>query len=236
MTKRPPRIAILLLLLAGAAASIAGCGASPDPATTTHNKHRQKTERPAGQAGPPDLATGAWGEYRSDRFDLRLPLPDGPSWRVEDSRSPWLEASHDAASTRLLVRTWTEAGTANRAACEARARLWRDLPARERADIVDRRRINVPPGFDTIVEVGVIPEGKTANTSKAPGELAIDGFAMAFGGWARRCFAFVVTTRASGKGAERLVAVRLATMVELSLLNVTIERETDPNLPREPGP
>jgi hypothetical protein len=208
-----------------------GCGAASKPATTPQ---RPRSEQPAAPAGPPDLTTGSWGEYRSARFDLRLPLPDGPSWRVEDGRSPWLEASHAAANTNLLVRTWPEAGTANRQTCEARARLWRDLPARERADIVDRRRINVPPGFDTIVEVGVTPERPEDNAAR--GDLAIEGFAMAFGGWAHRCFAFVLTTKASGKDAERLVAVRLATMVELSLLNVSIERETDPDVPREPVP
>lgn len=182
---------------------------------------------------PPDLASGAWGEYRSARFDLRLPLPDGPSWRIDDSRSPWLEATHEAANAHLLVRAWAEPGRANRAACEARARLWRELPAREEADIVDRRRVNVPPGFDTIVEVGVTPETRGA---RGGGDPAIEGFAIAFGGWARRCFAYVLTTKASGKGAERLVAVRLATMVDLSLQKVTIDRETDPDLPREPGP
>jgi hypothetical protein len=216
-----------ILVLAGAVASIAGCGATSEPAPTQRPKSRQ----PAAEVGPPDLTTGVWGEYRSARFDLRLPLPDGASWRVEDSRSPWLEARHAAANTNLLVRTWPEVGTANRQACEARARLWRDLPGRERADIVDRRRIDVPPGFDTIVEVGVTPETKGAR-----GDLAIEGFAMAFGGWAHRCFAFVLTTKASGKDAERLVAVRLATMVELSLLNVSVEREIDPDVPREPVP
>jgi hypothetical protein len=64
----------------------------------------------------------------------------------------------------------------------------------------------------------------------------VTGFAMAFGGWAHKCFAYVLTTTASGKDVERLIAFRLATMVELSLLNVTIEREVDPEVPREPVP
>jgi hypothetical protein len=45
----------------------------------------------------------------------------------------------------------------------------------------------------------------------------IDGLAMAFGGWAHRCFAWVYTTQASGRGAEAAVAARLAVMVEQSL-------------------
>lgn len=223
---------MIRLVLAGAAAFLAGCGAPSEPAPAAPDQHKKSKQTEVRMASS-DLATGAWGEYRSARFDLRLPLPDGPSWRVEDERSPWLEAVHEPANTKLLVRTWTEAGTANRAACEARARLWKDLPARERAEIVDTRRINVPPGFDTVVEVGVVPE---KNMSRRPGDRAIEGFATAFGGWARRCFAYVLTTRATGKDAERLVAVRLATMVELSLSNVTVEREIDPAIPREPVP
>jgi hypothetical protein len=220
-----------IFLVAGAAASLAGCGAGAPPPPPK----QRAPERPAVEVVAADLASGSWGEYRSPRFDLTLPLPDGPRWRVEDSGSPWLEARHEAAATKLLVRTWFEAG-ASRATCEERARLWRDLPAREGADVVDRRRINVPPGFDTIVEVGVRPETPKRRGARAPGEIAIAGFAMAFGGWAHRCFAYVLTTSASGKEAERLVAVRLATMVELSLLNVTIESETDPAVPREPVP
>lgn len=154
---------------------------------------------------------------------------------MEDSGSPWIEATHDAAESKLLVRTWREPGTVSRARCEAQARLWRDVPERERAEIVERRRIDVPPGFDTVVEVGILDPGRRAK-GKPAGEAAINGFAMAFGGWAHKCFVYVFTTSALGKGAEQRVADRLATMVELSLLNVKLEREVAPDVPREPLP
>src|SRR5207247_3467373 len=103
----------------------------------------------ASSPAPSDLGDGPTGEYRSERFDLRFPLPDARGWRVEDGRDPWLAATHAASSTSLLVRTWRDDGRASRASCEARARLWRDLPHREGSSIFEQRRVDVPPGFDT---------------------------------------------------------------------------------------
>lgn len=103
----------------------------------------------------------------------------------------------------------------------------RALPAREGAEVIEDRRIGVPKGFDTVVTVGVVANGRGPT---------ISGFALAFGADARRCFGYAVMTSAGGKGAEELVATRLATMVELSLSNVTIEDDRDPVIPHDPGP
>ncbi|WP_438023683.1 hypothetical protein [Sorangium sp. So ce233] len=176
---------------------------------------------------PSTLGDGELGEYRSERFDLRLPLPDARGFRVEDREGPWLVATHAASSTSLLVRTWREDGRASRAACEARARLWRDLPRPDRSLTAVERRIDVPEGFDTVVEIGV---------ADAPPGAPIEGFAVAFGGYGRRCFAFIAETRAAGPSAERLVAERLAAVVELSLGGLRLEREVAPAVPREPLP
>ncbi|WP_437765119.1 hypothetical protein WMF27_31655 [Sorangium sp. So ce281] len=194
---------------------------------------------PAAPPGPPrpappaqaasTLGDGELGEYRSDRFDLRLPLPDARGFRVEDGEGPWLVATHAASSTSLLVRTWREDGRASRAACEARARLWRDLPRPGEGLTAVERRIDVPEGFDTVVAIGV---ADTHSSPRAP----IDGFAVAFGGSGRRCFAFVAETRAAGPSAEQLVAERLAAVVEISLGGLRLLREIAPTVPREPPP
>ncbi|WP_437924892.1 hypothetical protein WMF37_38590 [Sorangium sp. So ce291] len=184
--------------------------------------------RAAPPAPPPStLGEGQLGEYRSERFDLRLPLPDARGFRVEDGEGPWLVATHAASSTSLLVRTWREDGRASRAACEARARLWRDLPRPDRSLTAVERRIDVPEGFDTIVEIGV--------ADAQPGA-PIEGFAVAFGGSGWRCFAFIAETRAAGRSAEQVVAERLAAVVEISLGGVRLEREVAPAIPREPLP
>jgi hypothetical protein len=202
----------------------AACGPPPDAAGPPP---RPAVSPPAPVAPPPDVLSGPPGAYHSIRFDLRLPLPDSAGWRVEDAREPWLSATHAASSTSLLVRTWRPDDRASRAACEAQARLWRDLPGGEGAVLVERRRIDVPAGFDTAVEIGIVAPARAG--------LPVEGFAVAFGGWARRCFAYVVTTRAAGPEAERAVAGRLAAMVEVSLAGVRLESDLSPAIPRR-GP
>ena len=192
---------------------------------------------PAAPAQPADLGGGELGAYTSRRFDLKLPLPDGRGWRVKDGPAPWLVATHAASSTALLVRTWRDDGRANRGSCEARARLWRDLPRREDAASIERRALDVPAGFDTVVEIGVSdPPRRASGQPAGAGNAPIAGFAVAFGGWARRCFAFVATTQATGPGAARLVAARLAAVVEVSLAGLTLESELAPAVPREGVP
>ncbi|AUX25254.1 hypothetical protein SOCEGT47_057980 [Sorangium cellulosum] len=208
----PPLAAALLL-----APACAPAPAAPPP----------PPPRSAPPPPPPDLGDGQLGEYRSERFDLRLPLPDARGFRVEDGQGPWLVATHAASSTSLLVRTWREDGRASRAACEARARLWRDLPRPDPSLTAVERRVDAPEGFDTVVQIGVV---------EAPPGAPIQGFALAFGGSGRRCVAFVAGTRAQGASAERLVAERLAAVVEISLGGLRLEREVAPAVPREPVP
>lgn len=172
--------------------------------------------RAAPAAPQPELSRGAWGDVRSARLDLAFSLPDAARWSVDDARSPWLVASHAPTSSSLVVRVWHEGDRVRRAQCEERARASRTLPVRERADILERRRIDVPPGFDTVVEVGLVAKGPSA---------PIEAFAMAFGGRARRCFAWVFTTAALGPDAERAIADRLAAMTDGALASLALESE-----------
>lgn len=218
MTRR----ALALTALVAATA----CGA---PAPAERVAPPPRTAPPT--VSPPADLSGPAAELRSARFDLRLPLPDAAGFSVDDAGSPWLTATHAAAATTLLVRVWrADDNRASRASCEAQARLWRDLPGGEGAPVLERRRIDVPAGFDTEVAIGVEAPAKAA-----PGA-PVGGFAVAFGGWARRCFAFVVTTRAEGPEAARLVAARLAAMVEVSLSGLRLESELVPEMRRRPGP
>jgi hypothetical protein len=199
---------------------LVGCGAPPEPAPN-------RPPSPPVSVAPKlsDLGDGQIDQYRSARFDLLLPLPDRAGWRIEDRKEPWLVAVHAASSTSLLVRVFRYEGRADRAACEQRARLFRDLPPREGSTFIERRRIDVPTGFDTLVELGV---------ADTPPGASVEGFALAFGGWARRCFAFVATTRAAGAEAQRVVAARLAAVVEISLRGLKLENELEPTGVREP--
>jgi hypothetical protein len=192
---------------------------------------------PAPPVGPPvaTFAGGAWGTFRSERFELKLALPEGHTWRIDDHGGPWLSATHPPSSSALLVRTWTEEGRVHRRRCEERARLWKKLPEREGAEMIQQRSIDAPAGFDTFVEVGVVPE-KPPKGGAPPPSPAIAAFAMAFGGRGHRCFAYVYTTRAAGPGAESIVGERLATMVERSLGGAVLESELTPKIPHAPEP
>lgn len=189
---------------------------------------------PVEAAAPKGLGDGRAGEFVSARFGLKLPLPDGKSWRIDDHGGHWLIATHAAAASELVVRAWREEAVMNRGRCEARARFWRKLPERESADIVEKHSVNVPPDFDTVVEVGVIAPVPAGKNGKA-GE-ALRGFAMAFGGKGRRCFAWIYTTSAGGPGAEAVLGERLATMVQGSLGATTTVNELEPQIDRAPAP
>ena len=178
---------------------------------------------PAPAPAPTAFAALPWGTFSSARFELRLPLPDGHAWRIDDHRGPWLSASHLASESVLVVRSWTEDGRVNRQRCEDRARLWRTFPDPARAEEVKARSVDAPPGFDTFVSIGVL-------TGKP--EEPIAGFALAFGARGHRCFAWAYTTLARGAGAAEVLGERLATMVERSLGKVVVESELVPRIPR----
>ena len=155
------------------------------------------------------------------------PSPTAARWRIDDHSGPWLSATHAASESTLLARSWTEDGRVTHERCEERARLWRTLPDPARAEEVKARSIDAPAGFDTFVSVGVV-------TGKP--DAPVSGFAVAFGGHAHRCFAWIYTTTASGPGAGPLLGERLATMVERSLGKAVIASELLPRIPREaPG-
>jgi hypothetical protein len=210
---------LTIALHAAVAALLAtACGAPPPAAPPA--------PLPAPAAAPiVPFGPGAWGTFASTRFELQLPLPDGHAWRLDDHKTPWLSATHPASGSSLVARTWTEDGRVDRHRCEDRARLWRTLPDPSKADAVKDRSIDAPAGFDTFVSVGIVP-GKP--------DQPVSGFALAFGGHAHRCFAWIFTTTATGAEAAALVGERLGTMVDGSLARVVVESKLTPKIREEP--
>jgi len=154
--------------------------------------------------------------YASARFHFLLPLADGASFHVDDQTDRWFVATHSATTSTLLVRAWREYEIMNRDSCEARARLYRALPERDRGVRIEQRRIDVPPEHDTIVDVRVVEH------EKAP---RFEGTVLAFGGWAHGCFAFVFVTRGDD---ETTVAARLSTIVHGSLERMKFDSDLVP--------
>jgi hypothetical protein len=152
---------------------------------------------------------------------VSIPLPDPDGWQLVRERSSFLVLDHGPSSSRLVVRLWRETETMNRDRCEQRARALRDLPTRDETGGLGRRRIDVPPEFDTVVEVGF--------ARPSPAE-PLTGYVMAFGGWIRRCFAFVYTTSAPAAvpDAERLVGDRMAVMEARALEGLELRSDTAP--------
>jgi hypothetical protein len=194
--------------------AIVACG-SPPPAAFSAAPAKAQL------AAPVDFEGGRWGSFRSKRFRLELPLPDGRVWRIDDHKTPWLTASHAPTQSELWVRTWHEYERANTKTCEEKARLWKkEIPSRDGAEIVEHRAIGVPEDFDTWVDIGIA-------AAPAPGD-PIRAFAIAFGGRRHQCFTFVYMTRAHGPGAERVIAARLAVMVQKSLGKVVASDSLHP--------
>ena len=213
-----PLIASLLFGLPAAFVA-AACGPHGPPATPTPPVASSASPEPT------ELLDAAWAKFSSKRFDLRMPFPDGKSWRIDDHGSPWLSASHPGSSSSARVRVWRESELASRDRCEKRARAWApDLPIFDGARIVDDRTLPaVPaPGFDTRVVVGI---------AKPAGSDTIDGFVVAFGASNKKCFAYVMQTRARGAGAAERTGDRLGLGVRM-LEGAFLQSELEP--PREP--
>jgi hypothetical protein len=219
---RSSSIAVLATLLALSTACSSTPGASATPAATSAPPVAtvQAAPPPAGA----EWATMRWTPYDSLAHGFSMPLPQDAAWKIEDVKDAWLVASHAPTSTVIVARMLSTDGLANRARCEARARNLRPLPEREGAAIVEKRRVDLPGGFDTVLEVGLLPS--------EPGK-PLTGYLLAFGGWSKRCFAYALTTSAKGKGAEEAVGDRLALFVERSFLRLRFESDLTPLVPRE---
>ncbi len=136
-------------------------------------------------------------------------------------KSRFLVLEHAASASELLIALWREGDIMNHQRCERHARMLRELPTRGEG-LLSRRTVAVPSGFDTQVDVGFSVAGPGA---------AIAGWALAFGGLGRECFAFIYRTRATGADAERIVGDRLAVMQTLTLEG--IERRLGGGIERE---
>lgn len=217
-------LAPLPAIVAIALAAAAGCTPQPHGAPPGAVGPTAPTDPP----GPPpaELAAARIGRVHAARFQLDIPLPDPDGWKVVAGPSRFLVLEHARSSSRLVARTWRETENMNRHKCEQQARLLREFPAREQATVLAEEPMEVPPDFDTVAEVGLVqPE------PHAP----LTGYVMAFGGWTRRCFAFVYTTTAMGPGAEHTVGDRLAVMQDRSLAGTELRSETAPQI-RSPHP
>ena len=199
---------------------VAGCGASAPLASSPSRP------TPAASAEAPASFEGTrWGTFHSKRFELSLGLPDGSSWKIDDHKSPWMRAGHEATHSTILLRSWSEGENVTRKACYARAREWEPgLPDLETLPLIDDGMRKLVGDKDARVAVGVAPPA-------APGA-STGGFVVAVVGSVRRCIVVAFQTQTGGPTAGDEVAGRLALIADRLLPSLKLDQSFAPS--REP--
>ena len=162
---------------------------------------------------PQPIATAAVGfpddqrplpRYRSRRLALSLPLPDGRAWRIDDHSDPSLVATHAPTRSRLVVSVFSADQLVGRAQCEELARGRKLVPDEEPRALrtVEDEVAITQATFDTRVEVTLRPG--------AGPDRSLGGRVMAFGGFLRKCYAFVYSTEVDDASDEAVLSSRLA--------------------------
>ncbi|HEU4536684.1 MAG TPA: hypothetical protein VFS00_21310 [Polyangiaceae bacterium] len=180
------------------AASASACGGA-DPAA------RPAAPGPAapGPAAAAGWEGGAWGRFRSARFDVSVELPDGKAWRINDRRGPWLVAEHAPTDSRLRLRAFRDDDPRNWRTCEARAReLDPSLPPLE--GVVEERAEGLLAGWDARAWALLRP---------AP-DGSIEGHYLFVAARIRKCLVAHYATRARGPAAGAVLGARLGDVAE----------------------
>ncbi|HET9956041.1 MAG TPA: hypothetical protein VFQ61_16155 [Polyangiaceae bacterium] len=169
--------------------------------------------RPARSAvgsADPEWESG-WSKRWLARQALTLELPDAAHWR-KGTKVRSFVIEHPASHSVLKVESERAERLVRPADCEQRARLaWPEAPRGDDASRVDARRLDVPPGYVTQVEVLVLPlQEDTA-----------EGHVLAFGAAVGRCLALHFTTRASGPERFERIAERLGLVTGRLLPSIT---------------
>ena len=195
--------------------SISGCG--------------DATRAPPVVTAPSTSAAAAFSEdpaplprYRSKRMAVSLPLPDGRAWRIDDHSQPELVASHAPTQSAVVVAVFHADELVGRAQCEALARARKLVPAGDLRTLEDAATYTQET-YDTRVWVAVEPSGGPNGSLR--------GYVMAFGGFLRKCYAFIFSSQVDTAAEEPVLAARLA-FVRARVLG-GLELETFDTVPRE---
>src|SRR5258706_16120586 len=108
------------LVLAGSVAVVMfGCGGSGASPAAEPDARRGFAAEPLGS-----FQGTRWGTFHSKRFEFSIGLPDGGAWKIDDHRTGWLRATHEATRSSVAFRNWNESDNVTRKGCYARARDW----------------------------------------------------------------------------------------------------------------
>jgi hypothetical protein len=208
-----------ILALALAALSCGGSSNNPEPSSALVTK-------PDPKAPPFASQEGAWGKFRSKRFQLTLPLPDGRTWKIDDHSKPELTATHAPTSSRVVVLTTQEEDLMNRQRCEQRARNIGWVP-KAPLTTVDEEVIVGPDAYDSRVWIAL--------EAGRPGG-SVEGHVYLFGAFLRRCLLVHLSTAVPSAKDEEVLATRLALARARILKGISLDplRTTDDaSVPKE---
>ncbi len=202
------------------ALTTACAGAQPVVQAATTNE----PAAPSGAAAFPD-DDRALARFRSLRFHLSIPLPDGRSWRIDDHSRPELVATHAATHSTLVVTLFTREELMNRQRCEARAREMGLAPPGELRTVEDAVTVG-PAAFDTRVWAALAP-------GKGPGDPLV-GHVLAFGAYIHKCLVFHYASEVGSDTDEPVLAGRMAVARTRILGGIEVIPFAEP--PRETQP
>jgi hypothetical protein len=172
---------------------LSGCGGSP---VTSAPVAPARAAPVAFREDPAPLP-----RYHSRRLAMSLPLPDGRAWRIDDHSRPELVATHAPTRSEVTVALFRTDDLVGRAQCEAMARARKLVPSGELRTLEDDVTLTQQT-FDTRIWVALEP-------GRGPDRTLV-GYVMAFGGFLRKCFAFVFSTEVEGASDEPVLSSRLA--------------------------
>jgi hypothetical protein len=139
--------------------------------------------------------------YHSRRLAVSIPLPDGRAWRIDDHSQPELVATHPPTRSKVMVAVFRADELVGRAQCEALSRDRKLVPTGDLRTLEDETA-TIQQTFDTRVWVAVQPGARPEQT--------LVGYVLAFGGFLRKCFAFVFSTQVDSASEEPVLSSRLA--------------------------
>jgi hypothetical protein len=224
---RRARLLVVSTVVSLAPWTSAACAATAHPAAA-------QPVSPAAASFPDD--DRPLPRYRSRRLALSLPLPDGRAWRIDDHSQPALIATHAPTRSRLVVSVFSAGELVGRAQCEELARARQLVPDEEprTGRTVEDEVAITQVTFDTRIEVTLEP-------GSGP-DHSLGGRVMAFGGFLRRCYAFVYSTEVDAATDEAVLSARLALVrtrvlggLELEAFDA-VSRDAPPGPKLAPGP
>jgi hypothetical protein len=140
--------------------------------------------------------------FRSKRFSLTLPLPDGAAWRIDDHTQETLVATHAPTRSKVTLAVFRADGLVGRTQCEELSRTRKLVAVPDDLQVLEEQTGITQQTFDTRTLVGVAPGGGP--------QQPLVGHVMAFGGFLRKCFVFDFATQVDGAADEAVLSSRLA--------------------------